>query len=70
MPVYSYRCRDCGSEEISAPMTFTEYEEFESMDCSKCGAKITMADRDYGSDNTTKTVIGVTKGNYGSTDPS
>jgi len=67
MPIYTFKCPQCG--HIEAPiMNFTEYDELDSMECTSCHETLTKANRDISGDNITKVVIGVGKGNFGSGD--
>jgi len=65
-PIYEYQCPKCGKthEEI---MSFADYDASEGTTCSHCNAPLLKDDRIIGGGLKT-TVIGVSKGNYGSGD--
>ena len=64
MPIYDFLCPACNGEHEEL-FNFEEYEAFNWVLCQICSYKMTKKDRVIGKGLTT-TVIGVSKGNYGS----
>ena len=57
MPIYDFKCKNCGLD-WNTIMNFDVYEEFDSHTCSGCGTEVTKDER----------VMGVSKGNYNGRD--
>ena len=66
MPIYDFTHKECGNDWHQL-MSFSEYDEFESVECPHCGGTITKEDRIMGKGLRTN-VVGVSKGNYNGRD--